>query len=133
MYSYTQYTLTSSINCKTWSTSILTLCIQTPVCKRSKQAISKMSPTTYQLTAPGEAEKTGQGIIPHIVWNVNRKNHPSSTDLLKGRILPPLDQVWLPFFFLFLNGNPITLQFIITVYFVFFSLFGLFRCWMIWG
>ncbi|XP_076588631.1 hydrocephalus-inducing protein homolog [Chaetodon auriga] len=72
---------------------------QTPVGKRNKKGISKaMSPMPSQMAARAEAGKTGdkvspQDIIPHIVLNVTGKDYPSATELLKGRTLPPLDEV----------------------------------------
>nr|XP_029134421.1 hydrocephalus-inducing protein homolog [Labrus bergylta] len=67
----------------------------TPVSKRSKKANSKaLSP----MPSPTEADKTGnsvsaQDFIPHIVLNVTGKDYPDATELLNGRILPPLVEV----------------------------------------
>lgn len=82
------------------------LCTQTPpVGKRSKKANSKiLSPMPSATAVPVEAGKSGdevslQYVIPHLVLNVTSKDYPSATEMLKGSVLPPLDDVWLPGFY----------------------------------
>ncbi|TMS05303.1 Hydrocephalus-inducing protein-like protein [Larimichthys crocea] len=68
-----------------------------PVGKRSKKANSKiLSPMPSATAVPVEAGKSGdevslQYVIPHLVLNVTSKDYPSATEMLKGSILPPLD------------------------------------------
>ncbi|KAE8295968.1 Hydrocephalus-inducing protein Hy-3 [Larimichthys crocea] len=70
-----------------------------PVGKRSKKANSKiLSPMPSATAVPVEAGKSGdevslQYVIPHLVLNVTSKDYPSATEMLKGSILPPLDDV----------------------------------------
>ncbi|XP_027128846.1 hydrocephalus-inducing protein homolog isoform X3 [Larimichthys crocea] len=70
-----------------------------PVGKRSKKANSKiLSPMPSATAVPVEAGKSGdevsqQYVIPHLVLNVTSKDYPSATEMLKGSVLPPLDEV----------------------------------------
>lgn len=74
-------------------------CIQTPVVRKNKKARSKaLSPMPNQMAPVIEEEQAGgkgsaPATIPSIVLKLTGKEYPTVSEMLKGSVLPQLEEV----------------------------------------